>query len=291
MMGRLPDPSSLLAPGSLCSATWPRLEARLTTPLQLRSTSQPALSLSVEHRVPLVCGTAPPQRFRLHPELATRTSDASCRGCERATSRPLAFRQNHPVTRPRQERGVDSSKRLPSTGARRSPFGDDEPATEVRSFAPAIRLPALFRISAAGHEMLDRSRLADAHHIRPRRATRRLSTSAIDPIHEHHRAPTELRRTSPTEARRRSSFSPLAGLSAAMGETADGNSPFGAQPAEMSRVRGLGSGQLPGAFTFVTAIARGIDFAPTRSARTPLVALRAARGVECPSRVAVPPDW
>jgi len=209
MMGRLPDPSSLLAPGSLCSATWPRLEARLTTPLQLRSTSQPALSLSVEHRVPLVCGTAPPQRFRLHPELATRTSDASCRGCERATSRPLAFHQNHPVTRPRQERGVDSSKRLPSTGARRSPFGDNEPATEVRSFAPAIRLPTLFRIPAAGHEMLDRSRLADAHHIRPRRAARRLSTSAIDPIHEHHRAPTELRRTSPTEARRRSSFSPL----------------------------------------------------------------------------------
>jgi hypothetical protein len=57
-----------------------------------------------------------------------------------------------------------------------------------RSFAS--RLPCMGR--------LDPLRWSDAHHVRPREASRRLSTSATDAIHEHHCEPTELHRTPPT---------------------------------------------------------------------------------------------
>lgn len=43
------------------------------------------------------------------------------------------------------------------------------------------------------------------------------------------------------------------------------------------------------ASTFATAIARGNDFAPARSARTPLVASRAAHGLETSVNVEIPP--
>jgi hypothetical protein len=196
-----------------------------------------------------------------------------------ATNRSAIHHQSRRVTRSRQRA---SCKRL------EAPSIDWLPTIALRrprarhwccSFAPATQLPTRFHLPAACTERLDPLWYPNAHRVGPRGAMRRLSTSAIDTIREHHHESTELRSTSPTEARRRSSFS-LGPSFGEPSETADSSSPFGAQPAEMSRVRGFGCGQIARASTFATTIARGGDFAPARSARTPLVALRAARGLE-----------
>ena len=77
-----------------------------------------------------------------------------------------------------------------------------------------------------------------------RRAARRLSTSAIDAYYEHDRERSELRRTSPMEAHRSSPSSVALAFQPTL-RTADGDAPFGAQPAEMSRVRDLETRRLP----------------------------------------------
>jgi len=81
-------------------------------------------------------------------------------------------------------------------------FGDAAARHRSRGFAPAIRRPDA--LSPLGR-YARRARLDRCPSGLPageRRAMRRLSTSAIDPDHEHNHGPTELRRTSSTDARR-----------------------------------------------------------------------------------------
>jgi hypothetical protein len=135
-------------------------------------------------------------------------------------SRPDAFRitgrfsrnQNRFPRPPVKANGFPGSERLPSTSAPRSAaFASApilrEPATDLAALPPTIRLPTLLHppeCSRVGR--LDPSPSPWTLRPRARWATRRLSTSAIDTIHEHNRESPELRRTSPAVARWRSHF-------------------------------------------------------------------------------------
>lgn len=149
MLDRLPDPSRRLAPGSPCGAAWSRLEARLTTLFQLRFDAQPASSAySVEPPGDALCITTSSQRFRPRRSLRIEPLTLPVAASQRVT--------NHPLRRPPELPGRALSSSEPTLEQLEAPSTDGCSPTIFRSwgtrhrncsFAPAIRLPTLFRLS------------------------------------------------------------------------------------------------------------------------------------------------
>jgi hypothetical protein len=153
--------------------------------------------------------TARLQRFRPQHELSRRslTLPVAARAHERRIARP-PNRQSRRLIQPSSTgRVVDDSKRLRSTGACSRLSAKLQTRHRYRSFAPAVRLPTLVHLPAAVHgearpftgwglfaSVPLRADVA-CRLLPPKRSTSTTTGS------------TELCRTSPTEARRRSSSS------------------------------------------------------------------------------------
>lgn len=148
---------------------------------------------------------------------------------------------------------------------------------------PTIRLPTRVRLPYSRIERLDAARDPQALHLRARRATRRLSTSAIDTIREHNRRMIRA-------PQNRSVVAHVAAILARM--RAAGGSAILSNRFASRGFTGQGPMHRDAIPMFPAppiAIARNGSFAPTRSARAPLVAISCRIELERSIRWARPP--
>jgi hypothetical protein len=256
----------------------------LTTPIELRLRRSQHPFISDGRRASLRAMLPPPRCCRPWAGLAANASDAPCRA-PRVSGNPDLFSKNqnrfprHRVN----DSGFHGSERLSSTSAllERNPlsrnavlvwYESPPPISRLCHRDPASGVSSLTECSRTGQ--LDPMRDPRALHPRARRAARRLSTSATETIREHDRFRRIDRtpRTAQVVAYLRSSCRGWLRLIPA------NELPCGCCCRSAASRELRGQGPRPGCFRpsmprrLPTAIARGGSFAPTRSARTPLVA-------------------
>jgi hypothetical protein len=234
--------------------------------------------------------TARLQRFRLQRALSRRslTLPVASQTHERRIVRSPNRQRRRMALPSSTGRVVDASKRLRSTGACSRLSAKPQTRHRDRSFAPAIRLPTLLHPPAAVHGKARPFAGWETHRLRPLGADvacrllppkRSTSTTTDSPNSaEHHR-------------RRPVGAALLRSPSLAEGLERNCRWQFSFRSTASREFTGQGFRlrTIVRASTFATAIARGSNFAPARSARTPLVASRAAHGLETSVNVEIPP--
>lgn len=181
-----------------------------------------------------------------------------------------------------KDRSFDQPKRLPSTSARRASLETRLPATDLAVLPPRSGVLTLFHPSAATHEGLDSTAApavfplgndgpCAACRLLPSIRTTSTTTDLPNSAEPHQRMPVDA-----ATSKRDLSVVRIELRMAA---------PLQAQPVEMSWARGHAPDEQRAALA--TAIARGGDFAPTLSSRTPHVAARAGARVGEPASFGV----
>jgi hypothetical protein len=217
---------------------------------------------------------------------ARATSDASCHARsanDRRCGHPFRVRRGSPPPPPRQRRLLATTRDafhrqvLPGLGLSTAPIPGIgwEPVTVLLAWPRGAGFRSPFAALCSREGWLGSVRAPRALRARTNDAGHRLSTSAIETIHEHdHECPSSAapHPQSPAGAAFLPEVAPLRAHSGLrMARLA-----FASWPAEFPRVRGrvVGNGDAGPCVTSPTAIARGRSFAPTRSTRAPPVASR-----------------
>jgi len=207
------------------AAIRPQVEQRLTARLQLRTVRpRPSIHLSRRKRAPLESGASPPRRSRprtgpairpLTPPVAPRVRPF--RGVRRAPG-PLP-----PPSRQRERLPRSEAPSIDKCSPSRSRGGSPPPIPRLCRRGSAS--DALSLLDMLSHGGARPSTVVTGCSPVVARTARRLPISAIETNCEHNRPIDRAPHTTPE--------SPPAQLSLRVAE-----SPFGAQPAEMSRARG-----------------------------------------------------
>jgi len=184
----------------------PQVDARLTTPIELRVCCPRSLRIEEPSTAP---GGAPvPRRFRprvrlsdrhlCHPLSRRRCRTSPASSAPRAASLPpprqrraRAFREPLPYGRgPRRPRVTSIDE---CTYEARSRGGPSVPATGLAVLPPRSSFRRFFARRCSRMIELDRIELDEGSLRRARNASRRPSTSAIETLHEHDRGRSEPR--------------------------------------------------------------------------------------------------